>query len=136
MKIRIQVIIDAGNGIPEKIEEIARLERGSLRPEELGLTLAEAKTLLHGMQQTMITEQVEEYVAQFEICPHCGAQRTRKGHHLIVFRTLFGRLKLNSPRFYDCSCKNPDRHSSSPLAQMLTTHCAPELQYLGPNSPH
>ena len=52
MKIRIQLVIEAGNGKPEKIEDIARLERGSLRPEELGLTLAEAKTLLHGVQQT------------------------------------------------------------------------------------
>ena len=45
MKIRIQIVIEAGNGEPEKIEEIARLERGSLQPEELGLTLAEAKAL-------------------------------------------------------------------------------------------
>jgi hypothetical protein len=60
MKIRIQVVIDAGDGNPEKIEEIARLERGSLRPDELGLTLVEAKTLLHSMQQTVVTEQIEK----------------------------------------------------------------------------
>lgn len=130
MKIRIQVVIEAGDDNPEKIEEIARLERGSLRPEELGLTLAEAKALLHGMQQTVVTEQIEEYLAQFETCPHCGAQRTRKGQHSIVYRTLFGKLNLNSPRLYDCSCQNQGRHSSSPLSQMLTTHYAPELQYL------
>lgn len=63
MKFRIQVVIETGDGNPEKIEEIARLERGSLRPDELGLTLAEAKTLLHGMQQTVVTEQIEEYIA-------------------------------------------------------------------------
>jgi hypothetical protein len=40
MKIRIQVVIEAENGAPEKVEEIARLERGALRAEELGLTLA------------------------------------------------------------------------------------------------
>ena len=130
MKIRIQVVIEAGNGEPEKIEEIARLERGSLQPEELGLTLAEAKALLHGMQQTVVTEQIEEYIAQFKTCPHCGAQRTRKGQHSIVYRTLFGKLNINSPRLYYCSCQNQSRHSSSPLAQMLTTHYAPELQYL------
>jgi hypothetical protein len=130
MKIRIQVVIESGDGNPEKIEEIARLERGSLRPEELGLTLAEAKALLHGMQQTMVTEQIEEYIARFKICPYCGAQRARKGQHPIVYRTLFGKLNLISPRLYDCSCQNQDRHSSSPLAQLLTMHCAPELLYL------
>lgn len=130
MKIRIQVVIEAENGNPEKIEEIALLERGSLRPEELGLTLAEAKTLLRNMQQTMVTEQIEEYLGQFKICPHCSMQRNRKGQHVIVYRTLFGKLHLISPRLYDCSCQDKYRHSSSPLAQMLTTHCAPELQYL------
>ena len=72
MKIRIQMVVEGGDGKPEKIEEIARLERGSLRPEELGMTLTEAKALMHGMQHVMVTEQIEEYVAQFKTC-HCSA---------------------------------------------------------------
>lgn len=130
MKIRIQVVIEAENGNPDKIEEIVKLERGPLKTEELGLTLTEAKTLLHGMQQTVVNQQIEEYLAQFKTCPHCGARRYRKGQHSIIYRTLFGKLNLTSPRLYDCSCQNHDRHSASPLAQLLTTHCAPELQYL------
>ena len=105
MKIRIQMVIEGESGKPEKIEEIARLERGLLRPEELGLTLAEAKAMLHAMQQTMVTEQISEYLAQFKTCPHCGAHRNRKGEHPIVYRTLFGKLNLISPRLYDCSCR-------------------------------
>lgn len=97
MKIRIQVVIEAENGKPEKIEEIARLERSTLRPEELGLTLAEAKTLLRNMQQVVVTEQVTEYLGQFKTCPHCGLQRNKKGQHVIVYRTLFGKLNLVSP---------------------------------------
>jgi hypothetical protein len=130
MKIRIQMVIETENGKPEKIEEIALLERGALQQEMLGLTLAEAKTLLHGMQQTVVTGQITEYLEQFKTCPHCGVQRTKKGQHSIIYRTLFGKLNLESPRLYDCSCKSQERHSSSPLAQLLTTHCAPELQYL------
>lgn len=49
MKVRIQVVIEAEDGKSEQVQEIARLERGSLRQEELGLTLAEAKVVLHGM---------------------------------------------------------------------------------------
>ncbi len=38
MKIRIQMVFEADNGVPETIEEVALLERGSLlQPEELGL---------------------------------------------------------------------------------------------------
>ena len=130
MKIRIQVVIDAEDGEAEKIEDVARLERSSLRPEELGLTLAEARSLLRGMQQTIVTAQVGEYLARFASCPHCGRPRTHKGKHAIIYRTVFGKLNLASPRLYDCPCQKPGRHSSSPLAELLSTHTAPELLYL------
>jgi hypothetical protein len=52
MKIRVQVIVESDDGVGEMIQEIAQLERGQLRPEELGLTLAEAKGLLEGLQRT------------------------------------------------------------------------------------
>lgn len=106
------------------------LERGALRPEELGLTLAEAKGLLHGMQQSVVTEQIAEYVATFKTCRDCGAPRTRKGQHAIAYRKVFGKISLLSPRLYDCPCQNRGRHSASPLAALLGTHCAPELLYL------
>ncbi len=131
MKVRIQVVIESENGEPEKVEEIARLERGALRQEELGLTLAEAKALLHNMQQAMVTEQIAQYLKSFEICPDCGMRRARKGQHGLIYRTLFGKFNLNSPRFYDCRCQHHrGRPSSSPLAALLSTHCAPELLYL------
>jgi hypothetical protein len=132
MKIRIQIVMEAANGESERIEDIAELERNSLQPETLGLTLAESKTLLQGIQQRMVSEQVAEYMAQFNTCPDCGARRTKKGQHTLVYRTLFGKLNLISPRLYDCACHQPhqSRHSSSPLATWLKAHSSPELLYL------
>ena len=132
MKIRIQIVMEAANGESERIEDIAELERNSLQPETLGLTLAESKTLLQGIQQRMVSEQVTEYMAQFNTCPDCGARRTKKGQHTLVYRTLFGKLNLISPRLYDCTCHQPhqSRHSSSPLATWLKAHSSPELLYL------
>ena len=132
MKIRIQIVMEAANGESERIEDIAELERSSLQPETLGLTLAESKTLLQGIQQRMVSEQVAEYMAQFNTCPDCGARRTKKGQHTLVYRTLFGKLNLISPRLYDCACHQPHqaRHSSSPLATWLNSHSSPELLYL------
>ncbi len=98
MKVRIQMVFEAEDGKPEVIENVGQLQRGPLRPSELGLSLAEAKSLLHGMQQSMVAEQVEHYLGQFKACEHCSAQRTKKGLHTIVFRTLFGKLNINSPR--------------------------------------
>ena len=49
-----------------------------------------------------------------------------------MYRTVFGKLNLISPRLYDCTCHQPHqhRHSSSPLATWLKAHSSPELLYL------
>lgn len=59
MRVRVQVVIEADSGEGEIIQEVACLERAALRPEDLGLTLVEAKSLLEGVQQTMVTQQVK-----------------------------------------------------------------------------
>ncbi|WP_338911151.1 hypothetical protein [Mycetohabitans rhizoxinica] len=35
MKVRVQVVVEDESGESEKVEEIVRLERGALRPEQL-----------------------------------------------------------------------------------------------------
>jgi hypothetical protein len=55
MKVRVQVIIEADSGEQACIEEVASLRREMLQLEDLGLTLAEAKAMLAGVQRTMIT---------------------------------------------------------------------------------
>ena len=54
MRVRIQVIVESEAGDPPVVQEVATLERGPLQPEGLGLTLAEAKDLLRGVQETMV----------------------------------------------------------------------------------
>src|SRR5215475_9373279 len=98
MRMKVQVIIEADGGT-EVVQEIATLNSGRLQPEELGLTLAEAKDLLQGSQQTMVTRQI-------------------------------GKLKLESPRYYECRCEERNKGSVSPLAELLSERAAPELVYL------
>jgi hypothetical protein len=43
MKLKVQLIIESDSGETEVVQELAKLERHSLRPENLGLTLSEAK---------------------------------------------------------------------------------------------
>jgi hypothetical protein len=129
MKIRVQVVIES-DSCPPLIEEVAARERGVLRAEELGLRLEEAKGLLRAVQETMIAQQVEEYVDQQVRCSECGQPRPHKGKHEIVFRTPFGKLRLPSPRLYTCRCRRGARRSASPLAELLVERTAPELAYL------
>ena len=131
MKLRVQLIIESDSGETEVLQEVARLERHSLRPESLGLMLSEAKELLHEVQKAMVTFQSTRYLAQQTSCPECAAIRSHKGKHQIVLRTLFGKLRLDSPRLYHCGCcGKEERRSFSPLAELLPERTTPELAYL------
>ena len=50
--------------------------------------------------------------------------------HSIVYRSLFGKLKLHSPRLFRCSCETQLSRTFSPLAELLKERTAPELLYL------
>jgi hypothetical protein len=79
----------------------------------------------------MVTHQTTGYVTQQTHCPKCGKIQSRKGKHQIVLRTLFGKLRLDSPRLYNCGCCSKEEYRSfSPLAELLTERTAPELTYL------
>jgi hypothetical protein len=96
----------------------------------LGLTLAEAKAILAGTQKTMVDRQITDYLIQQACCPHCGRRRLRKGHHILVYRTPFGKLRLRSLRLYHCVCQPQSTRTFSPLAHLLSERTAPELLYL------
>jgi hypothetical protein len=130
LDLKIQVTIESDEGQSEVVQEVAQLERGALRPEELGLTLAEARAILAGIQQVMTAQQASEFVARQQHCAECGKPRPHKGHHEIVVRTPFGKLKLNSPGLYHCRCTGRGRASFSPLAELLAERTSAELLYL------
>lgn len=60
MKITILVVVESDNG-DQVVQEVAQIERSVLQPENLGLSLAEAKTLLQTTQRTLVEQQVAEY---------------------------------------------------------------------------
>jgi len=130
MKVRIQVIIEDDDGQVLDIHDVFSFQRKHLQPEQVGLTLAEAKGTMHGIQETVVHHQVDDYLHEQRSCPTCGQQRKQKGKHTLVYRTLFGSFHLPSPRFYRCRCQHHGPHSFSPLAMVLSERTAPELLYL------
>jgi hypothetical protein len=68
MKVRVQVIVESDQGETQCVEDVAQFERGALQPETLGLTLAEARALLQGVQQTMVTAQTTAYLDAHRPC--------------------------------------------------------------------
>ena len=131
MEIRIQVIIDNDE---RTRRDIAHWDRTSFASETLGLQLDEARALLQASQEAMVSAQVEAYLAEQAGCPHCGRIQRLKGRHEIVVRSLFGTLRLGSPRFRHCPCQGGSSPSSgksfSPLAAALPDRTLPERLYL------
>ena len=97
MKYRIQLVVADDEGQSRRLEELAVLEKGCRRMEEIGLSLAEAKQVLRNLQEAVVRDQVERYLEGTHRCGRCGAALTTKGHHDLVYRTLFGTIRLRSP---------------------------------------
>jgi hypothetical protein len=126
MTITIRVTIDGH----EHLEEVARFERGELQAGNLDLALAEAKSLLATVQRTVVDQQISAWVKKRARCESCGTVLRHKGRNALVLRTVFGKLKVDSPRLYYCSCQGRARASFSPVAELLPERTAPELRYL------
>ena len=108
MILKLQVVVIGEDGHQETCE-IASVERRDLKPETLGLTLAEGKAILKGIQQIVIERQASTCLASYR-----GCRRTSKGYHDLSVRTVFGCLKVKSPRLHHCDCRSHERRLSAP----------------------
>lgn len=134
MKFKMRILVESDDGNEILLAENIEFERGKSSLESLGLSLAESKELLRKTQQTVVKEQVREFLKESEICLHCRRKRLSKGKHRIVYRTLFGKMELDSPRLFYCHCELekelPQAQTFSPLAIALPERTSPELLYL------
>jgi hypothetical protein len=128
IQIPLRIVADDNSVISE--DEILQLNKADDRLEAIGLSLAEAKGMLAGIQERVITTQAASFLARHECCALCGGQQLSKGRYQIQFRTAFGTIPLVSPRFHRCRCYPWARKTFSPLTGLFTEHTAPELLYL------
>ena len=123
-------MVESETGETAFLQEVAALERGDLKPDTPGLKLSEARSILAGIETIMVEQQVTRFLDSHGVCAQCNRQRSRKGRRRIVYRTPFGKLRLNSPRLYRCPCHKTGPKSFSPLAELLYERTSPELVYL------
>ena len=124
----------AADGVTSTHVISTAIERGLLTAEALGLTLAEGKAILAGLQTVVVAEQVAAHASAARTCQACGMNRSIKGHSPLTCRTVFGTLPLTAIRLRRCRCGADhaagDRASFSPLADLLPGRTTPELLYL------
>jgi hypothetical protein len=129
MKFKVQVVTLLDDG-EESLREVACVERDDRSAVSLGLSIADSKAIVQGMQEVVVEWQMNAYLATQRHCPQCGQLRHRKGLHHAVFRTVFGDVPVESPRFIHCPCQAHETESFSPLAELLPERTTPELLYL------
>ncbi len=132
MKLSVQVIVhpDDDSDAAIVVREVFALDRDILAPDTLGLRQGEAQDLLVAVQDTVVAHQVTAAVAAQVPCPHCGRARRHKDTREIVVRSLFGVLRLPSPRWWHCDCHAQPSRTFQPLADLLPERTTPELAYL------
>jgi hypothetical protein len=103
---------------------------------DLGLTLAEAKRLLAGLQQEVVAVQARDHAVRRPICPHCSRICHVKDYRSHVVATLFGQVTLRLPRFRCAVCGGieagidwPSHGRSTPELDQLQAHLSALMTY-------
>jgi hypothetical protein len=134
MKLSVQVVVhpdDDTEDLPV-VREVFVLDRDTdaLSADTLGLRLGEAQDLLVAVQDSVVEQQVQWAIVSQAPCPHCGRARRHKDTRQIVVRSLFGVLRLPSPRWWHCACHTQSTRTFQPLAELVAERTTPELAYL------
>src|SRR5688572_24132076 len=130
MRIEIQLRIVDGDNSVISADEVLYFNKSDDRVEAIGLSFGNAKAVLAAIQERVVTVQAASFLARHRCCNRCGRALLSKGRGRIQFRTAFGIIPLNSPRFYRCCCQPSASKTFSPLGELFTEHTAPELLYL------
>ncbi len=102
----------------------------------LGLTLAEAKRLLAGVQREIVAAQAREHADRRPTCPHCSGACRVKDYRDHAVATLFGQVTVRLPRFRCAACGGieagldwPSHCRSTPELDRLQAHLSALMTY-------
>jgi len=98
---------------------------------DVGLSLAEVKSLMASLQEAMVRGQVANYLHCRRVCPDCLTFQSVKGRRHRRLQTLFGTVDVEAPRLRICRCRLPPEVGEvtfSPVSELLPGRCTPELE--------
>ena len=129
VSIFVETTFDDGE---TKRRNIGRLRRAAdeFGSENLGLLLDDAKTLLRGLQEAIVQDQVGEAIEARRKCNGCAKQRAIHDDRGRILDTVFGRIRVKWPRLRRCLCQPAGIAKSgpqSPLAGLFSDRATPEL---------
>lgn len=102
----------------------------------LGLTLAEGKLLLAGLQQQIVAARAKEHAGRRSDCRSCGGVCRVKDYRNHSVATLFGQVRVRLPRFRCAGCGGteaghewPSHCRSTPELDQLQAHLSALMPY-------
>jgi hypothetical protein len=129
MNVRVEMVCVSADG-REQRQDVLAIERQELTMETLGMSLAESKALLEGVQNFLIVQHATEDLGQRRACPDCGQRRTTKDSGSTPVKTLFGRVDVPNPRWNRCACQTHGPRTFRPTKAWLHGRTSPEMLYL------
>ena len=107
--MRLIIEVRLADGDSDKVNDgdgvLAVVERRECSLDQLGLTLAEGRSLLAKVQAELISKQVQWWLSGQAHCGLCGAPLRHKDSRSTVLRTVYGKVIVKSPRLWSCACK-------------------------------
>jgi len=133
--LRLVEIGAEGEGPCADVMEISRPD-DLVDIANLGLTLAEAKLLLAGVQREIVAAQARSHAVRRPECPRCDGVCRVKDYRDHAVSTLFGQVTLRLPRFRCVACGGieagiawPSHCRSTPELDRLQAHLCALMTY-------
>jgi hypothetical protein len=129
MKWRVMVELSGAKGTTQLREvSLGGCATTEYSAETLGLTIAEGKGVLAGLQRHLVQARTEEHCRSRRDCARCGAQRPLKDIRRRRLTSLFGVVEVHAPRFGPCRCGVASRRTITPVAEIMPDRCTPEYE--------
>ncbi len=109
-----------------------RLHRDTENPAagDVGLSLAEGKSLAHCIQQEFAGEQLGRFCAARRACMACGIDGRLHNSHCSELKTPLGKVFYCRERWKSCKCGADSSKYVSPLKGYLIEASTGELRWL------
>ena len=116
MRITILAVVDREDGLPPETFALGGVQRepGCDPSCGLGLFVCETYDMLQRLQSVVLKEQTALFLKSAVRCQGCGERLATKTTRSLVYRTAFGKVKLDSPQLYSRCAHCGSRHMRVP----------------------
>ena len=99
-------LVEIGAEGEERCAEVMEISRPDSLDDiaDLGLTLADARLVLAGVQREIVAAQARVHAVHRPACQSCGAACRMKDYRQHAIATLFGQVTVRLPRFRCAGC--------------------------------